>query len=289
MEQQKLYGAIEFGGTKTICSTGFSSGEITAQTILPTRSVEQTLSDIYAFFDEDKNIAALGVGAFGPLHVDASSKEYGSIYNTPKAGWENVRLKSLLEEHFKVPIVMDLDVNCAAIGELYHGVAQGVCSFVYLTLGTGIGGSLIIDKQIIHGLTNIEMGHIRIPHEPFSDSFQGVCPYHGDCLEGIASGFAMEQRYALKAEHIVDGTVWDNQATYISAAIHNIMMSIGPRMIVLGGGLIKHSGFIEKIRTEVSKSINGYLVFPNLDSFIVRSSSDTNGVVGAIKLAVLNA
>lgn len=286
--EQKLYGGIEFGGTKTICALGNANGELVAQTTIPTTSVEETLGGVYEFFKLNRPIVSLGVGAFGPLNLDSNFEEYGSIYNAPKIGWTRVGIKRILEEHCNVPVAIDLDVNCAALGELHFGAGQDVDNFVYLTLGTGIGGSLIINKQVVHGVANLEMGHMRIPHEPFDKSFSGACTFHGDCLEGIASGYALQQRYNQKAEKIADSKVWDLEAAYIGTALANLILTIGPEKFILGGGLIKHEGLIENIRHQVAKNINDYIPYPTpLTSYIVPSSGETNGVLGAIKLATL--
>ena len=283
--EQKLYGGIELGGTKTICVIGDVGGIILAQTTIPTSNVDQTFAAIFEFFEQYPPVASLGVGSFGPLHLDPSSPDYGCIYNTPKQGWSNVNIKSLLEERLKLDVVIELDVNCAALGEHYYGVARHVHSFVYLTLGTGIGGSLIIDDKLVHGLLNLEMGHTRIPHEPFAGSFQGSCSFHGDCFEGIASGTAVEQRYGKKGEEITDIEIWNRQAGYVASAIGNLMLTIGPELIVIGGGLTGNSVLLDAARLAVQQNINGYMVFPDLENYIVKSSGNTNGVLGAIKLA----
>jgi fructokinase len=283
----KLYGGIELGGTKTICAVGHADGQLIAHHSIPTTSVEETLHAVYNFFDGQGSLAALGVGSFGPLNVNRQSENYGSIYNAPKEGWTNVALKALLDSHFNVPIEFDLDVNCAALGELYFGAAKDVDSFVYITLGTGIGGSLVINKQIVHGILNLEMGHMRIPYA-LSDNFKGTCDFHGDCLEGIASGYSMQQHYGRRAEQIDSEEIWDLEANCIALALNNITMTIGPEKIVLGGGLVQHDRLIEKVRSKLGSAINGYLQIPNLNEYIVKSSGDTNGVLGAIKLITLS-
>lgn len=286
--EQELYGGIELGGTKTICAIGNASGELITQTIIPTTTVEETFGAVFQFFDANNPVSTLGAGTFGPLNLDAKSSEFGYIYNTPKPGWSKVGIKNLLEDHFKIPVSVDLDVNCAALGEQYYGVAQDVSSsFVYMTLGTGIGGSLIIDKQLVHGILDLEMGHLRVPHEPFTGTFKGACPFHKDCFEGIASGYAIQQRYNQKPEDITAQEIWNLEAAYIASALNNIMMAIGPERIVLGGGLINHAGLIENIREEVAKDIDGYMDFPDLNNYIVKSSGNYNGVLGASKLSTL--
>lgn len=284
---QKLFGGIEFGGTKTICAIGDISGKLVAQTTVPTTDVEETLGAVYEFFAKNSPVVALGVGAFGPLNLDANSTDFGYIYNAPKPGWSRVDLLGLLGQHFKLPVKIDLDVNCAALGEQFYGVAKDVNSFVYLTIGTGVGGSLIINNEPFHGILNLEMGHMRIPYRPLLGAFKGACTFHMDCFEGLASGYAMEQQYGKKGEEISDATAWNLEAEYVASALNNLMLTIGPEKIILGGGLINHTGLIEGIRKAVQKNINNYLEFPKLESYIIKSSGKTNGVRGAIKLATL--
>ena len=282
---ENIYGGIEFGGTKTICATGSKDGNISLQIRIPTTTVDETLSKIYDFFNKNKATTSIGIGTFGPLNLDQSSDEFGYIYNTPKPGWEKVNLKGLIENGTKLAVNIDTDVNCAAIGEYNYGKAKDIENFVYITIGTGIGGSLMINGKPYYGLSQIEMGHMYIPHEQFKDSFQGTCTYHKDCFEGIASGHALHERYAQRGEVLTDETAWQLEANYISTALTNIMLSFRPGLIILGGGILNHSGLINLIREQVYQKINNYMEFPNLGDYIVQSSSNNNGVLGAINIA----
>jgi fructokinase len=283
MEHQ-LCGGVELGGTKTICAIADANGAIAANVTFPTTNVDETFEKIFEFFEQNQPVVALGVGSFGPVQLSTSSAEFGWIYNSPKPGWSNVNVKGLLEQRLGLAVSIDTDVNCAALGELHYGVAQNVRSFVYLTLGTGIGGSLVHEAKLVHGILNLEMGHMRVPHEPFTDGFGGACVFHGDCLEGISSGYAMAQRYGKKPQEITDMEVWDIEAGYIASAVNNLMMTVGPELIVIGGGLTNHSNLMALIRAAVQQDVNNYLRFPDLESYIVQASSDKNGVLGAIKL-----
>jgi fructokinase len=286
--KQNLYGGIELGCTKTICAITDANGAILARRTMPTTSVDETFAEIFKFFGQNMPVVSLGVGTIGPVQLDPSLPDFGSIYNSPKSGWSDVAVKDLLERELKLAVSIDTDVNCAALGELHYGVAKQVDSFVYITVGTGIGGSLIRNRKIVHGIRNLEMGHIRIPHEPFTHAFQGVCIYHGDCLEGIASGHAMTERYNMAPKEIIDSEVWDTEAQYIAFALNNLMMTLGPELIVIGGGVLQHSGLLETIRHKVQQNVNSYLEFPDLNDYIVLSSGDTNGVLGATKLAIIS-
>ncbi len=282
---QSLYAGIEFGGTKTICAVGNLDGALVDQTTIPTTTVDETLSAAFEFLDRQDEVAAVGIGAFGPIDLQRSSPNFGALYNTPREGWNNVPLRRLFEEHFQKPTTIDLDVNCAAMGELHWGEAKDLDNFAYMTLGTGIGGALVVGKRAIQGVCNLEFGHMRIPHDPFTDDFRGACDYHGDCLEGIASGYAIQLQHGMRAEYVTDPALWDTQAQHVAQALNNIMMIFGPEKVILGGGLMRHKGLIESIRTRVGKLVNDYMPFPDLDEYIVASMGDDNGVLGAIYLA----
>lgn len=285
--EQKTYGGIELGGTKTICAVADANGVILSQTTIPTTSVDETFGAVFEFFEQGLPIISLGVGSFGPVQLNPDSSEYGYIYNSPKPGWSKVNVKGLLEDRLKLNVAIDTDVNCAALGEQFYGVAKNANNFIYLTLGTGIGGSLVSNAKLVHGILNLEMGHMRIPHEQFMTTFEGACIFHKDCLEGIASGYAMAQRYGKNAEEIVDDEAWDIEAGYIASALNNLMMITGPELIVVGGGLTDHAGLMAAIRTKVQQNVNNYMNFPDLENYIVQSSSKLNGVLGAIKLTSL--
>ncbi len=283
---QQLYGGIEIGGTKVICAVGDDQGTISAQVTFKTVGVDATVQAIAAFFGGYKSVRAVGVGSFGPLQLNSGAADFGHIYHSPKAGWEQVDLKGLLEARLQLPISLETDVNCAALGELHFGVARQVADFIYLTVGTGIGGALVRGGRIVHGIRNLEMGHVRIPHEVLANGYSGSCPFHGDCLEGLASGLALHQRYAQAAETITDPAVWDREVTYLALAIHNLMLTNGPELVIIGGGVADHEGLLPAIRSKVAALVNDYLAFPDLDDYIMAASGPTNGVLGALQLAV---
>lgn len=283
---QQLYGGIEIGGTKVICAVGDDQGTVLSQATFKTAGVDATMQTIAAFFTSNKTVRAVGVGSFGPLQLTASAANFGHIYHSPKAGWEQVDLKGLLETRLRLPIRLETDVNCAALGELYFGVARQLENFIYLTVGTGIGGALVRGGKIVHGIQNLEMGHVRVPHKVLANDYSGSCPFHGDCLEGLASGFALHQQYAQTAEAIIDPAVWDQEANYLALAVQNLMLTNGPELIIIGGGVAEHEGLLPAIRTKVALLLNNYLVFPDLDNYIVAASGPTNAVLGALQLAI---
>jgi fructokinase len=286
---EKLYGGIEAGGTKFICAVGDADGKLVARSEVPTTDVSQTLEAVCDFFKQSPGVVSLGIGSFGPLDLNPSSEQFGFITSTPKSGWKNTDIKGQLEKSLGIPVVIDTDVNCAAIGEKFFGAARSSDNFVYLTIGTGIGGSVIINGRPFYGSEHLEIGHMRVPHEPFEDGFAGTCSFHKDCLEGIASGPAMEQRWRTKAQDISSESAWELEADYVGMAINNLIMTLRPELFILGGGVMNHEGLIESIRLYVQKNVNSYLKLPSLDAYIVAASSPDNAVLGAIKLAAAKA
>ncbi len=184
------FGAIEAGGTKFLCGVGTGPEDLIT-TQIRTGSPESTIAAAVAWIREKAGgeLSAVGIGSFGPVDLKT-----GHITSTPKAEWRNFDLAGEVRRALGVPVAFDTDVNAAVLGEARWGAARGVANCIYLTIGTGIGGGAIVEGNIVHGLTHPEMGHIRVPREA-SDTFAGVCPYHGDCLEGLATGPAVEARW----------------------------------------------------------------------------------------------
>ena len=204
-----LYGAIEAGGTKFVCAVGTGPDDLRAEARFPTTTPAETLDRTISFFLEQQTrlgepVAALGVGSFGPVDPNPASPTFGYITTTPKPGWANTDVVGALRRVFPVPVGFDTDVNAAALGEFRWGAAQGLDTFIYLTIGTGLGGGGMVGGRLIHGLVHPEMGHIRIPHDWAADPFPGACPYHGDCFEGLAAGPALEQRWQQRGETLPD-------------------------------------------------------------------------------------
>ena len=188
-----IYGGIEGGGTKFVCAVGSDLKNTFAETRIATTTPEETLSQVIDFFKQQEikfgNLAAIGFACFGPLDPKLDSPTYGHILPTAKAGWSNANVVGALRSAFDIPIMFDTDVNGAALGEWTLGGARGLKTFIYITIGTGIGGGAYVEGKLLHGLLHPEMGHIPIPHDRIKDPFEGACPFHGDCFEGLASGF----------------------------------------------------------------------------------------------------
>ena len=258
-----LVGGIEAGGTKFICVIASGPGSVRSETEVPTTTPSETVDGVVAFFQphlQRDHLAALGLASFGPLDLDRSSPTFGWITTTPKAGWMNTNLPGRIADALRLPVNVDTDVNAAALGEHRWGAAQGADPAVYITIGTGIGAGGVYNGKLMHGLVHPEAGHMRIPHDRSRDPFPGACPFHGDCLEGLASGPAMARRWGQKPEEIGRAHIaWELEAHYIALGLVNLICSLSPRRIVVGGGVMRHEGLLDLVRKEVPKLLAGYI------------------------------
>jgi fructokinase len=292
---RRLFGGIEGGGTKFVCVIGRGPDEILAEARIPTTSPEATLSQTVDFFRAESarrgNLAAIGVGSFGPVDLREGSATWGFITTTPKAGWARTDVAGRLASELGVPVAFDTDVNAAAIGEVRWGAAQGLDTFVYLTVGTGIGGGGLAGGQPMHGLVHPEIGHILLPHDPLLDPFPGVCPFHGGCLEGLASGPALLARWGQPAESLpADHRAWALEARYLALALANLVCTVSPQRIVLGGGVMEQVQLFPLIRREVVALLNGYIraaeILDAIDAYIVPPGlGNRSGRLGALAMA----
>ena len=280
-----LYGAIEAGGTKFVCAVADESLNILERISIPTTSPKDTLDHVISFFDE-YDISIISIGSFGPINVNKESDKYGYITNTPKEGWSNFDFKGTLESKFNIPVLWTTDVNAAAYGEFRFGEAQSSSSCLYLTVGTGVGGGLVRDGKIIDGFTHPEMGHLLVRKNELDD-FEGTCPYHGDCLEGLASGFAIEKRYGEKGNNLEDNhPIWDFISDYLAQALLSYTLIISPEKIILGGGVMKQKHLIGLIREKFEVLMNDYMDYPAINDYInTPKLGDDAGIVGCLSLA----
>ena len=290
-----LYGGIEGGGTKFVCAVGTGPDDIRAETRFPTTSPEETMGRAVDFFKAQEkklgHLSAIGFACFGPLDPHPASPTYGHILPTPKPGWTNADVLGLLRSAFDLPFSFDTDVNGAAMAERRWGAAQGCDPVIYMTIGTGIGGGALVNGKLLHGLTHPEMGHILLPHDTAKDPFPGVCPFHGDCFEGLACGPALEKRWGARAETFPpDHPAWDLEAHYIALALASLIYTLSPQRIVLGGGVPQQPHLMPLIRQKVQALINGYVQSPQvltgIDGYIVPPGlGGRAGVLGAIAMA----
>jgi fructokinase len=295
MSKEKLYGGIEAGGTKFVCVVAGGPGQVVDEIRFKTTTPEETLGRAVQFFQpyvDSAQVSAVGVGAFGPLDLNPKSPTYGFITATPKPGWSNTNVLGTLQQALKINIALDMDVNTAALGEYLWGASKGCDPSLYLTVGTGIGGGYIVNGRPLIGLLNLEMGHVRIPHSLELDPFPGNCPFHGDCFEGLASGPAIEKRLGLAGALIPeDDPFWKVEADYIASALMNYILTLSPKKIILGGGVMQREFLFAKVRRRVRELLNGYVasksLMENIDDYIRPPGlGNQAGSLGAIALAM---
>lgn len=285
------YGGIEAGGTKFVCAVGRGPGDLQAEERFPTTSPAETIERAIAFFQVHQPLAAVGIASFGPLDPNPASPTFGYITSTPKPGWAHTDFAGPIRRALQVPVGFDTDVNGAALGEQRWGAAQGLDTFIYLTIGTGIGGGGMVNGQLMHGLIHPEMGHIRIPHDREADPYAGHCPYHGDCLEGLAAGPALEDRWGQSPERLpADHPAWELEAQYLALALNNFTCTLSPQRIVIGGGVMEQPRLLPLVRQKVQELLNDYVQAPEIleriDEYIVPPALGARaGVLGAIALA----
>ncbi len=285
-----IFGALEAGGTKMVCALGKQDGSILDQVSIPTTSPDETIRRIIDYF-RDKGISALGVASFGPIDPDKTSPTYGYITSTPKPGWADFDLLGTLKKDIDVPMGFDTDVNGSLLGEVTYGSSKGISDAVYITIGTGVGGGIMSGGKLVHGMLHPELGHMRLTIHP-KDTYKGHCPFHGTCLEGLASGPALEERWGKSARELGDNDLaWEIESYYIAQALVSIILIVSPKRIILGGGVMHVEKLFPMIREDVKKELGGYLMtkeLSDLDSYIVPASlHDDQGIMGAIRLAEL--
>jgi len=292
------FGGIEGGGTKFVCIVASGPGEVVAETRFPTTTPDETLGRTIDFFREVQQthpLAAIGVGSFGPVDLDPASPTFGFITTTPKPGWAWADVVGPLRAAFDLPIAFENDVNAAAIGESRWGALQGQDPGLYFTIGTGVGAGVIVNGAPVHGLVHPEVGHILLPHDFQKDPYAGHCPYHKDCFEGLAAGPALAARWGARAETFApDHPAWELEAHYIALALANMVCTLSPRRIVLGGGVMAQPVLLPMVRSKLLAALNGYVAAPalteNIEQYVVAPGLGARaGSVGAIALAQMAA
>jgi len=285
-----LLGALEAGGTKMVLAIGNEHGEILEQRSIPTENPAVTMKEIADYFKE-KKVEALGVGSFGPVDLDRNSKTYGYITSTPKLAWVDYDIVGYLKKELNIPIGFDTDVNASALGEATWGCMKGLSSGIYITIGTGVGVGVFMNGSLLHGMLHPEAGHILLAKHP-DDNFSGVCPFHPNCFEGLASGPSIEKRWGKKAYELNnEPKVWEMEAFYIAQGIVNYILTLAPHKIVLGGGVMHQEQLFPLIRSKVLELLNGYVKtaqIADIEHYIVPASlKDNQGIMGCIKLALM--
>lgn len=285
-----MFGGIEAGGTKFVLAVGTGPDDLHDVTSIPTEAPDTTLPRAVAYFEE-RDVEAVGIAAFGPVDLDRSSDTYGSITSTPKPGWRDTDVLGVVARDLDVPVGFDTDVNGAALGEQRWGAAQGLDTFVYVTVGTGVGAGGVTGGEPLHGLLHPEMGHLLVRRHP-DDTFAGSCPFHGDCLEGLAAGPALQQRWGRPAAELdADlAAAVEMEAWYLAQLAVTATYVVSPQRIVWGGGVMNLAGLAERMRERTVELLAGYLEVPAItehtDDYLVRPGlGDHAGVLGAIALA----
>lgn len=283
------FGALEAGGTKMVCAVGDETGKILDRVSIPTETPEKTMPELLGYF-QDKEIGALGIGCFGPVDLDPLSETYGCITTTPKLAWVNYDICGFFRKKLQVPVGFDTDVNGSMLGEATWGCAKGLDTAVYITVGTGVGVGVLAGGKLLHGMQHPEGGHILLPRRA-DDSYEGKCPYHGACLEGLAAGPAIEARWGKKAAELAERPeVWELEAYYLAYAVTNYIMILSPQKIILGGGVMHQEQLMQKVRANVKEMLGGYIrtkELEDMDSYIVLPSlHDNQGILGALKLGI---
>ncbi len=294
-----LYGGIEAGGTKFVCAVGTGPDDVRREVRFKTAPPEEAIAASLAFFREAQAsfgpLTAVGIASFGPIDPDPQSPTFGYVTTTPKPGWAHTDFAGQVRRALGVPVGFDTDVNVAALGEHRWGAAQGLDTFIYLTVGTGVGGGGMVNGRLLHGMMHPEMGHIRIPHDRARDPYPGQCSYHGDCLEGLACGPAIAERWGCSpAELPADHPAWELEAEYLGLGLVNYILPMMPQRIILGGGVMEQAHLFPRVRRQVQRLLNGYVQTANvgeaIDAYIVPPAlGNRSGVLGAIALAELAA
>ena len=283
-----LFGAIEAGGTKMLCAILDKNAKIIKESTIPTTSPEETTKQILSFFSSHK-ISSLGIGTFGPVDLHQNSPTFGSILNTPKLAWQKFSYTKSLSS-LGVPIAIETDVNASCLGEVTFGSSKGLNNVVYITIGTGIGIGVITEGKLLHGMMHPEGGHMFIAKDE-NDKFESSCPFHKNCLEGLANGPSIQKRYGKAGDELKDDNkVWELEAEYISQGLSNIILILQPQRIILGGGVMHQKQLFPLIRQKVKNKINNYLLtkeLENMDEYIVPCSlNDQQGILGSFKIGL---
>ena len=294
LTKDALVGGFEAGGTKFNCALGYRSGEIIARKTFPTTSPQETLARVSDFFEQSifvhGPIQALGIAHFGPIEINKASENYGKVLATTKPEWSYTDIVDYFSAIYDVPIAFQSDVNVAAVGEHYYGAAKGIDNFVYITVGTGIGGGVFVNGQLLNNLRHPEIGHMLVPQDITQDSFKGCCTFHGNCLEGLASGPAIKSRWGVAAEKLgVEHVAWELEAHYLAILCINLSCCYSPEKIIFGGGVMQQKQLFIMIRKKFLSLMQGYMATRNnytIEDYIVQSPlAGDAAIMGSLVLA----
>jgi len=291
-----VFGLVEAGGTKFVCAIGDASGNILAEDRFPTADPASTLARACTYLRESARpvgkLLSLGVASFGPVELDKRSPHFGFIRQTPKAGWSGTDIAGSFAREFSCPVGFDTDVNAAALAEHRWGAARDVDNMVYLTIGTGIGGGVVANGRPIHGLMHPEIGHVFPRRHLLDLNFEGVCPFHRDCLEGVASGPAIAARTGASLDDLdASHPQWDIEADYLGQLCALLVVTVSPQRIVMGGGVMSQARLLPLIRPRMRHWLGGYIdrreILSGIDGYVVAPKLGARaGILGALALAM---
>ena len=287
-----LWGAIEAGGTKFVCAVGTGPDDLRDEVRFPTTTPSETLSKALEYFRGAQRrhgrLAALGIGSFGPVDLDLSSPTWGFVTATPKPSWSNTPVAGVFAQEFGVPVGFDTDVNGAVLAEHRWGAGQGLEDLVYITVGTGIGAGVLAGGRLVHGMVHPEAGHFLLPRRA-DDTFEGNCPFHKGCFEGMAAGPALEGRWGVKGSELgADHPAWELEAHYLAVGLQVFLTVVSPSRIILGGGVMEQTQLFPLVRRNLAELNNSYIRHPrlNADDYIVPPGlGNRAGILGALALA----
>jgi fructokinase len=296
MSEHPLIAAIEMGGTKIVCGIGTGPHDLRAVHRIETTTPEDTLEAASRWLSQMKlehgHFSALGIGTFGPVDLDPKSEAYGFITSTPKPGWQQTDIVTFFKNRFRVPIGFDTDVNAAVLAESLWGAGQGMDPVIYITVGTGVGGGVFVNGQLLHGALHPEIGHLSVPPPKNSDAVQRECqcPFHRSCVEGYVSGTSIAKRWGVRADTLpLDHPAWEELADIMGHALMNLCLTLSPKRIILGGGVMEQPQVIPLIRAKLMHHLNNYLLIPQvgpgIDQFIVSPGlGERSGLLGSLAL-----
>ena len=282
-----IYGLVEAGGTKFVLGIASGKDDVQETVRIPTTTPEQTIGAMVDWFAARGPLAAVGVASFGPIDLDPTSTRYGHITETPKPHWSGTDLVGPLKAGLKCPVGLDTDVDAAALAEYLWGAAQGHRTSLYFTVGTGVGGGAVIEGKTLRGLSHPEMGHIRLSRHPDDLEFAGICPFHGDCLEGLACGPAIIERWSKSLSDLpADHEAHDIIAFYLAQLVVSMQAVFEPGRIILGGGVMGTAGLIDRVREVAARLAAGYFVSRAEEIVTLPGLGDRSGLLGALALAM---
>ena len=284
-----MLAGIEAGGTKMVCAVSDAELNLKGSAVFPTTTPQETIAEMINYFRKF-DIDAVGIGSFGPIDLNPKSPTYGYITKTPKTGWSDFDFVGVFKKAFGVPVGYDTDVNAAILGEVYKGAAYGCNNAIYITIGTGVGVGVYCNGGLVHGLVHPEAGHILLNRHP-EDSFEGSCPFHKNCVEGMASGPAIEKRWGKSPKLLIENDkVWELEAYYIAQAVASYILTYSPEKVILWGGVMHQDKLFDMVRSNVKEILNGYvhseMVDSKIDQYIVKPAlGEKPGITGALCLA----